>query len=74
MPYSTPVFYNKKKDGIFWPLFNYRKINTITVTDISPLPYIITILKDTVGTILFSKFDCIKVIIMLQLKKGPRTF
>jgi hypothetical protein len=56
-PYSTPVFYNKKKDGTFWPLFDYRKINAITIKDVSPLPRITTILEDTVGVILFSKFD-----------------
>ena len=56
-PYSTPVFYNRKKDGGFRPLFNYRKINAITVKDVSPLPRINTILKDTIGATLFSKFD-----------------
>jgi hypothetical protein len=56
-PYSTPVFYNKKKDGTFWPLFDYRKINAITIKDVSPLPRITMILEDTVGAVLFSKFD-----------------
>jgi hypothetical protein len=56
-PYSTPVFYNQKKDRGFQPLFDYQKINTITVKDVSPLPRINTILEDTIGTILFSKFD-----------------
>jgi Reverse transcriptase (RNA-dependent DNA polymerase) len=56
-PYSTPIFYNKKKDGTFWPLFNYRKINAITIKDVSPLPRITTILEDTVGAVLFSKFN-----------------
>jgi hypothetical protein len=59
-PYSTPVFYNKKKDGTFQPLFDYRKINTITIKDVSPLSRITTILEDTVGAILFSKFDLCK--------------
>ncbi len=57
LPYSTPVFYNKKKDGSFQPLFNYRKINAITIKDVSPLPCITTILEDTIGVVLFSKFD-----------------
>ena len=56
-PYSTPVFYNKKKDGTFWPLFDYRKINAITVKDISPLPHITIILEAMVSVVLFSKFD-----------------
>jgi hypothetical protein len=56
-PYSIPVFYNKKKDGTFWPLFDYRKINAIIIKAISMLPQITTILEDTVGAVLFSKFD-----------------
>jgi hypothetical protein len=42
---------------MFWPLFNYRKINAIIIKDVSPLPRITTILKDTVRVILFSKFN-----------------
>jgi hypothetical protein len=34
-PYSTPVFYNRKKDGSFRPLFDYWKINAITIKDIT---------------------------------------
>jgi len=56
-PYSTPVFYNWKKDGGFRPLFDYQKINAITIKDVSPLPRINTILEDTIGAVLFSKFD-----------------
>jgi len=48
------VFYNKKKDGTYWPLFNYQKLNAITVKDISPLPQIDTIIA---GMIHFSAFD-----------------
>jgi hypothetical protein len=55
--YSTPVFYNKKKYGTFRPLFDYRKINVITVKDISPLPRIDTLLEDTAGCELFTVCD-----------------
>jgi hypothetical protein len=51
------MFYNQKKDGGFWPLFDYQKINAITVKDVNPLPRINTILKDTIGAVLFSKFN-----------------
>jgi len=37
-PYSTPVFYIKKKNGSYRPIFDYRKINAITVKDVFPLP------------------------------------
>jgi hypothetical protein len=56
-PYSTPVFYIKKKNGSYCPIFNYWKINAIMVKDIFPLPHIDTIIKGMQGMVLFSKFD-----------------
>jgi hypothetical protein len=57
LPYATPVFYNKKKDGTFWPLFDYQKLNAITVKDVSPLPRINTIIEDIAGMTKFSAFN-----------------
>jgi len=37
-PYSTPVFYIKKKNRSHCPIFDYQKINVITVKDVFPLP------------------------------------
>jgi hypothetical protein len=56
-PYSTPVFYIRKKNGSYCPIFDYRKINAITVKDVFPLPCIVTIIEEMRGMILFSKFD-----------------
>jgi hypothetical protein len=56
-PYSTPVFYIKKKNGSYHPIFDYRKINTITVKDVFPLPRIDTIIEGMRRMVLFSKFD-----------------
>jgi hypothetical protein len=44
-PYSTPIFYIRKKNGSYRPIFDYRKINAITVKDVFPLPRIITIIE-----------------------------
>jgi hypothetical protein len=44
-PYSTPVFYIRKKNGSYRPIFDYWKINAITVKDVFPLPRIVTIIK-----------------------------
>jgi hypothetical protein len=44
-PYSTPVFYIRKKNGSYRPIFDYQKINAITVKDIFPLPHIVTIIE-----------------------------
>jgi hypothetical protein len=57
LPYATPVFYTKKKDGTYWPLFDYQKLNAITIKDVSPLPRIDTIIEDITGMIKFSAFD-----------------
>jgi hypothetical protein len=56
-PYSTPIFYIRKKNGSYCPIFDYRKINAITVKDIFPLPRIDTIIEGIRGMILFSKFN-----------------
>jgi len=56
-PYATPVFYNKKKDGTYRPLFDHRKLNAITVKDVRPLPRIDTIIEDIVGMVKFGAFD-----------------
>jgi hypothetical protein len=56
-PYSTPVFYIKKKNGSYHPIFDYRKVNTITVKDVFPLPRIDTIIEGMRGMVLFSKFN-----------------
>jgi hypothetical protein len=56
-PYSTPIFYIKKKNGSYRPIFDYRKINAITVKDVFPLPRIDTIIEGMHDMVLFSKFD-----------------
>jgi hypothetical protein len=53
----TPVFYIQKKNGSYRPIFDYRKINAITVKDVFPLPCIVTIIEGMRGMVLFSKFD-----------------
>jgi hypothetical protein len=56
-PYSTPVFYIKKKNRSYCPIFDYQKINAIMVKDIFPLPHIDTIIEGMHSMVLFSKFD-----------------
>jgi len=56
-PYATPVFYIKKKNGSFCPIFDYRKINAITVKDTFPLPHIDTIIKGARNKVKFSVLD-----------------
>jgi hypothetical protein len=56
-PYSTPIFYIKKKNGSYCPIFDYQKINTIMVKDVFPLPHIDMIIEGMHRMVLFSKFD-----------------
>ena len=56
-PYATPVFYIKKKNGSFQPIFDYRKINAITVKDTFPLPRIDTIIEGAWNKVKFSVLD-----------------
>jgi hypothetical protein len=56
-PYATPVFYIKKKNGSYRPIFDYWKINAIMVKDVFPLPRIDTIIEGARGKILFSVYD-----------------
>jgi hypothetical protein len=52
-----PIFYIKKKNGSFRPIFDYWKINAITVKDVFPLPHIDTIIKGMCDGVLFSQFN-----------------
>src|SRR6266851_5175963 len=56
-PYTTPIFYIKKKNRSFCPIFNYQKINVITVKDTFPLPHIDTIIKGAQNKVKFSVLD-----------------
>jgi hypothetical protein len=52
----TPIFYIKKKNGSFRPIFDYWKINAIMVKDVFPLPQIDTIIKEMHKGVLYSQF------------------
>src|SRR5216683_6522332 len=56
-PYATSIFYIKKKNGSFCPIFDYQKINAITVKDTFPLPCINTIIEGARNKVKFSVLD-----------------
>jgi len=56
-PYATPIFYIKKKNRSFCPIFDYQKINTIMVKDTFPLPCIDTIIEGARNKVKFSVLD-----------------
>ncbi len=57
LPYATPFFFIKKKDGKLRPVQDYQKLNEQTIQDNYPLPLIKTILEQLQGRSLFTKFD-----------------
>src|SRR5216683_182883 len=56
-PYATPVFYIKKKNGSFHPIFDYWKINAIMVKDTFPLLCINMIIEGARNKVKFSVLD-----------------
>jgi len=44
-PYLTPIFYIKKKNGTYHSIFDYWKINAITIKNVFPLPCIDVMLR-----------------------------
>jgi hypothetical protein len=56
-PWSSPWFFIKKKDGMLWPVQDYREVNKWTVWDVYPIPRIEQILEALHGKELFTVFD-----------------
>ena len=57
LPWATPCFFVKKKDGKLRPVQDYRVINEWTIPDVYPLPQIKTILEQLEGKALFTTLD-----------------
>ena len=56
-PWSTPWFFTGKKDGSLRPLQDYRVVNSWTIWDIYPIPWIKQILEGLEGKVLFTALD-----------------
>jgi Reverse transcriptase (RNA-dependent DNA polymerase) len=56
-PYSSPFFFIKKKDGLLWPVQDYREINKWTIRNVYPIPQISHILEQLQGKTLFTTLD-----------------
>jgi Reverse transcriptase (RNA-dependent DNA polymerase) len=57
LPWSSPWFFIKKKDGMLRPVQDYREVNKWTVRDVYPIPRIEQILESLHGKELFTVFD-----------------
>ena len=56
-PYTSPLFYQAKKDGKLHPIIDYKALNSWTICDTYPLPLISDIIDHLQGKSLFTKFD-----------------
>jgi gag-polyprotein putative aspartyl protease len=57
LPWLSPWFFIKKKDGILQPVQDYREVNKWTVRDVYPIPWIEQILEALHGKELFTALD-----------------
>jgi heme oxygenase len=57
LPWATPCFFVKKKDGKLRLVQDYRVVNEWTIPDVYPLPQIETILEQLEGKALFTTLD-----------------
>ena len=57
LPWATPCFFIKKKDGTLWPVQDYCVIYEWMIPDVYLLPQIETILEQLEGKALFTTLD-----------------
>ncbi|XP_054156254.1 uncharacterized protein K02A2.6-like [Oppia nitens] len=56
-PYAAPITLAPKKDGTYRLCVDYRRLNTKTVADKTPLPVIADVIDRLQGSTVFSKLD-----------------
>ena len=56
-PWGAPITYVPKKDGTKQLVFDYRRLNKVTLPDASPLPRIDDLLANVARSKVFSKID-----------------
>ena len=56
-PIAAPVFFIKKKDGLFWLVQDYCVLNAITIKNRYPLPLIFELISQLCRAKYFTKLD-----------------
>ena len=57
LPYASPFFFIKKKDGKLRPVQDYQKLNEYTIKNKYPLPLIPDLIAQVKDAWIFTKFD-----------------
>lgn len=71
-PYPSLTFLIKKKNGDYRVVQDYRKLNSYTVLDKTPLPLISNIVEQLGGKTLFTKFDIRMGYNNIRIKEGDQ--
>ena len=71
-PWNSPMFLVKKPNGEFRPVVDFRKINSVTVTDPFPLPRVNSILQSLHGSSIYSTLDLNNGFFQVSLAKQDR--
>ncbi len=57
LPYTSPFFFIKKKDGKLRPVQDYQKINALMIRNQYPLPLITDLIRDLSNAHIYTKLD-----------------
>lgn len=71
-PWPSPTFLIKKKNGDYWVIQDYQKLNLFTVLDKTPLPLIPNLINQFHRKTLFTKFDIWIGYNNIQIKDGDQ--
>jgi Reverse transcriptase (RNA-dependent DNA polymerase)/RNase H-like domain found in reverse transcriptase len=67
---ASPIFFVAKADGGLRPCVDYRKINSITIPDLYPLPLIQSIFEGVGNAKFFSKIDLQSAYNLVRIREG----
>lgn len=56
-PWNSPIILVRKSDGSFRPCVDFRKLNSVTISDKFPLPRITELLQSLAGSKVFTNLD-----------------
>ena len=71
-PYTSPIFFIKKKNGKLRPVQDYRKINSITIWNMAPVPRASEHIHDLGGALFYTKINVHSGYNNVRIKEGDK--